>query len=105
MVSFSAVREKYRGYSETIHPLEKETLMTDPIIVPAEITEVEAPKQNFFKKILHQPKQLLVGTGIALALVAGAVWFAVSRLDEEDFEETYPQQELDAEIPADDKTV
>lgn len=71
--------------------------MSDPIIVPAEITE-PAPKENIVKKVLRQPKKLLVGAGIALAFVGGAVWFAVSRMDEEDFEDTYPSEpaEIDA---------
>ena len=79
--------------------------MSDPIIVPAEISETAPAKENFFKKILHQPKKLIIGAGIALTIVAGAVVFAVSRMDEEDFEDTFPREELDAEVPADDTTV
>ena len=75
--------------------------MTDPIIVPAEISETELPKENVFKKILHQPKRLLIGAGIALTIVAGAVVFALSRQDEEDFEATFPRENFD-EVPADD---
>ena len=78
--------------------------MTDPIIVPAEISETAPAKDNVLKKILHQPKRLLIGAGIALTLVAGAVVFAVSRMDEEDFEETYPRDAVE-EVPADDTTV
>ena len=79
--------------------------MTDPIIVPAEISETAPAKENFFKKILHQPKKLLIGAGIALTFVAGAVVFAVSRMDEEDFEETFPREDAADEVPADDTTV
>lgn len=78
--------------------------MSDPIIVPAEISDAAPAKENVFKKILHQPKKLLIGAGIALTIVAGAVVFAVSRLDEEDFEETFPRENAD-EVPADDTTV
>ena len=75
--------------------------MSDPIIVPAEISETAPAKENFFKKILHQPKKLIIGAGIALTIVAGAVVFAVSRQDEEDFEATFPRENFD-EVPADD---
>ena len=78
--------------------------MTDPIIVPAEISDAELPKENVFKKILHQPKKLIIGAGIALAVAGGVVVFALSRQDEEDFEETYPRDNVD-EVPADDTTV
>ena len=78
--------------------------MSDPIIVPAEISETAPAKENFFKKILHQPKRLLIGAGIALTLVAGAVVFAFSRMDEEDFEDTFPRENED-EVSADDTTV
>jgi hypothetical protein len=69
--------------------------MTDNLTpsVDIEIAE-DAPKQSLVKKILQQPKKLAVGAGIALALVAGAVWFAVQRMDEEDFEDE-ASQELD----------
>lgn len=76
--------------------------MTDPIIVPAEISDA-APKENVLKKIIHDPKLLITGAGVALALVAGAVWFAVKRMDEDDFDETFPE-EL-ATTSADDTTV
>ena len=46
-----------------------------------------------------------IGAGIALTLVAGAVVFAVSRMDEEDFEETFPREDAADEVPADDTTV
>lgn len=78
--------------------------MSDPIIVPAEISETAPAKENFFKKILHQPKKLIIGAGIALAVAGGVVVFALSRQDEEDFEETYPRDNVD-EVPADDTTV
>ena len=75
--------------------------MSDNIIVPAEISDAAPAKENVFKKILHQPKKLLIGAGIALTIVAGAVVFALSRQDEEDFEETFPRENFD-EVPADD---
>ena len=41
--------------------------MSDNIIVPAEISDAAPAKENVFKKILHQPKKLLIGAGIALS--------------------------------------
>ena len=79
--------------------------MSDNIIVPAEISDAELPKENVFKKILHQPKRLLIGAGIALTIVAGAVVFGLSRMDEEDFEDTFPRENDADEVPADDTTV
>lgn len=74
--------------------------MSDNTIVPEEITEV-APKENFVKKALRHPKKLAVGAGIALALVAGAVLFAVKRMDEEDFEDEFSEAETEEILPID----
>lgn len=71
--------------------------MTDSPIVVAEITEV-APKENFVKKLITEPKKLAVAAGVALALVAGVIVFAVKRMDEDDFDDEFP---TDSTTPAD----
>lgn len=74
--------------------------MTDNTIVVEESTVETPEKVPFFKKILNDPKKLAIGAGAALALVAGAVWFAVKRSDEEDFEDEFPS-ELDSDSSTD----
>lgn len=80
--------------------LEKESEMTDNNIVNAEIEE--APKESIVKKALRHPKKLAIGAGIALATVAGVIWFAVKRSDEADFEDEFPS---DIENSVEDATV
>lgn len=60
------------------------------IFVTAET--IEAPKETLVKKALRHPKKLAIGAGIALATVAGVIWFAVKRSDEEDFENEFPSE-------------
>lgn len=64
------------------------------IIVTSE--DIETPKENIVKKALRHPKKLAIGAGIALATVAGVIWFAVKRSDEEDFDEF--DSEFDATV-------
>ena len=48
---------------------------------------VEKPsKLDKLKETVKNPKTLMIASGLALAAVAGAVWFAVKRSDEDDFE-------------------
>jgi hypothetical protein len=61
---------------------------------------VEAPKDNFIKKALRNPKQLAIGAGITLAAIAGVVWFAVKRSDEEDFNDEFSEEDETSADPA-----
>lgn len=60
------------------------------IFVTAET--LEAPKESLVKKALRHPKKLAIGAGIVLLTVGGAIWFAVKRSDEEDFETEFPSE-------------
>lgn len=56
-------------------------------------TEVtETPKVSVFKKIVTNPKKLAIAAGLTLATVAGVVWFAVKRQDEDDFDSEFPTE-------------
>lgn len=90
-------RENYKDYNDTNHPLEKDTEMTEEIIVTAETTE--APKETLVKKVLRHPKKLAFAAGVGLALVGGALLFAFKRMDEEDFDDEHPT-EFDASADA-----
>lgn len=101
MLSFSS-REKYKGYNDTSQTnLNKGTIMTETIVI-TESTEIE-PTPGRFSKFIPTTKTLLIGAGVAAVTIAGAIWFAVKRQDEDDFEDElakFDSEDAETEVPA-----
>lgn len=75
--------------------------MTETIVI-TESTEIE-PKPGRFSKFIPTTKTLLIGAGVAAITVAGAIWFAVKRQDEDDFESElakFGSENEENEVPA-----
>lgn len=72
-----------------------------PTIVVENATVVE-PVVSKLKKFIPTTKTLLIGAGVAAITIAGAVWFAVKRQDEDDFESELA--ELNAENASNEST-